>query len=142
MRFSLLVVLFQLCVLYRYSTRATECALSAVRTELEPSPLLGNPFSGSRDLLIWKSTFHYCGYVREVRYVDQTILKSYEVPKRLTLYRSVLGTGERDWFILQIIVEWVLLGALALGYTMYKDGVLLFAIHSMVRGIDRALGVN
>jgi hypothetical protein len=94
------------------------------------------------DLLIWKSTFHYCGYVREVRYVDQTILKSYEVPKRLTLYRSVLGTGERDWFILQIIVEWVLLGALALGYTMYKDGVLLFAIHSMVRGIDRALGVN
>jgi hypothetical protein len=135
MRLALLIVLLQLCGMYRYSTRSTECALSAVRTEIEPSPALGN-------LLVWKSTFRYCGYIREVRYVDQTILKSYNAPSRLTLYHSVLGTSERDWFLLQILVEWILLGTLALGYVMYQDGISLFVLWTMARQVSEHIKVN
>jgi hypothetical protein len=134
MRLALFIILLQLCGMYRYSTRSTECALSSVQTEIEPSPSL--------NLLVWKSTFRYCGYTREIRYVDQTILKSYHAPSRLTLYHSALGTSERDWFLLQILVEWILLGAMALAYVMYNDGISLYVIWAMARDVSERIKVN
>lgn len=128
-------VLFHMWSYIRYINREVECNNTNIITQVMPGPYsIGNT-------LMWKSTYQYCNgaYEKEIRYFDKTILEVHQEPSLLTLYRTVFGLSESDWFWTRFVVEGILIAIITFSYNLYQDGITLGVLLMVIKEIIRNL---